>query len=160
MTFHKTHGRNYLKRLSASLLPFNTDSLIRPASSLPSIRVTLAEEGATEDAERDFQLHKQQIEAELEAISTETLTLQRRSSRNKYHAVTVPLSVKHQVTETPSTMARPRSPPRKNDVDHEYLQGLLDDKLLLIRQQLVSSVEIYSSCYLVRAYLLQHWPCA
>ena len=134
MEFRKPRSRNYLKRLSVGFLQFHPDSRVRPASSLPSVRVEGEEEAA-----RDFQLYiRRQIEAEIEV---ETLTLsRRRSSGSKYLPVTVPLSVKHQVTETPSIMARPRSPPRKNEVDHEYLQGLLDDKLLVIRQQLVSGL--------------------
>ena len=56
-------------------------------------------------------------------------------------AVTVPSSVRYRVSrERPeSNMARPRSPQKKNDVDHEQMQLLLDQQLSDIRQQLVST---------------------
>ena len=56
-------------------------------------------------------------------------------------AVTVPSSVKYRVSrERPeSKMARPRSPQKKNDADHEQMQLLLDQQLSDIRQQLVST---------------------
>ena len=136
MEFLDPQRRNlYLKRLSASFLHSYSGADLRQASSLPTICIS------TEDAaekEHVLQLHRQQIEAELEIVTTETLASLKR--RSKYQAVTIPSSVKHQVTETPSSMARPRSPQRKNEVDHVYLQGLLDERLAVIRQQLVSLV--------------------
>lgn len=132
MEFLSPHDRNYLKRLSGTFFHKYTSARLRQATSLPSIST----EKDVEEAARDLQLQKQRIEAELEIFTTETLAYSRRKS--KYHAVTIPLSVKHQVTETPSSMARPRSPQRKNEVNHEHLQSLLDEQLSVIRQQLVS----------------------
>ena len=131
MEFLKPHHRNYyLKRLSASFLYTYSGADLRQASSLPTVCIESEEETA---ATHVLQLHRQRIEAELEILTTQTLARSKR--RSKYQAVTIPSSVKHQVTETPSAMARPRSPQRKNE---ESLQGLLDEQLAVIRQQLVS----------------------
>ena len=133
MEFRKPQ-ETYLNRLSGGIF-----QKLRPSFSVPSgVGYTSAEE----DEARDFQLHKQRIEAELELITKEALSRPRRRSSG-YAAVTVPSSVKHQVIETQSAMARPRSPPRKKEVDHMYLQGLLDDQLAVIRQQLVSVVIVH-----------------
>ena len=136
MEFLRPRDRNYLKRLSATIFHTYTNAQLGQASSLPSIRISTEEEEDAETA-RDLQLHRQKLEAELDVATTETLAFSRR--RSKYNPVTIPLSVKHQVTEkTPSSMARPRSPQRKNEVNHDYLQGMLDEQLSVIRQQLVS----------------------
>ena len=130
--------RNYLKRLSAAFLYSSySGSDLRQAASLPTICIVTPEEAAA----HILQLHRQRIEEELEVFTTQTLARTKR--RSKYHAVTIPSSVKHQVSETPSTataavMARPRSPQKKNELDHEYLQSQLDEQLATIRQQLVS----------------------
>ena len=125
----------YLKRLSASFLHSYSGADLRQASSLPTVCISTEDAAGREDV---FRVHRQRIEAELEELTTETLASLKR--RSKYQAVTIPSSVKHQVTETTpgSSMARPRSPQRKNEVDH--LQGLLDERLAVIRQQLVSLV--------------------
>ena len=134
MEFLHPQRRNlYLKRLSASFLHSYSGADLRQATSLPTVCISTEDAAAEKDV---FKLHRQRIEAELEELTTETLASLKR--RSKYQAVTIPSSVKHQVTETPSgNMARPRSPQRKNDV---YLQGLLDEQLAVIRQQLVSLV--------------------
>lgn len=133
--------RNYLKRLSAAFLYSSYPGAdLRQATSLPTICIVSPEEATA----HILQLHRQRIEEELEVFTTQTLARTKR--RSKYHAVTIPSSVKHQVTETPSTttttttaaMARPRSPQKKNEMDHEYLQSQLDEQLAAIRQQLVS----------------------
>ena len=136
MTYRSSHG-SYLNPHAGGIFQRHR---LSSATSLPSICVTTPEESL------DFELHRQQIEAELEIITVETLASSKRSN-GKYAAVTVPPSVKHQVsqaaepnTDTASNMARPRSPQKKNEVDHEYLQGLLDEQLSIIRQRLVSSV--------------------
>ena len=123
---------------------------LRQSSSVPTgIGYTSAEGSET----RDVQLHKQRIEAELELITKETISRTPRRRRSSgYSAVTIPSSVKHQVIETQSAMARPRSPPRKKEVDHVYLQGLLDDQLSVIRQQLVSVVIVQELLYVLYAY--------
>lgn len=120
---------NYLYRKPSRVL-----QKPRPASLLPSVPT-----GAREA--QDFQLHRQRIEDELEIITTERLSISRHNSC-KYATVTVPSSVRHLVTERPltSTMARPRSPQKKNE---EYLQGLLDEQLSVIRQQLVGCCACY-----------------
>ena len=135
MEFLKPHQSHYLKRLSVSFLHTYSSSELRQASSLPTVCVNTEEDGAAE------QLHRQRIEAELEILTTQTLARSNKR-RSKYQAVTIPSSVKHQVTET--AMARPRSPQRKNEVDHEYLQGLLDEQLAVIKQQLVSACDRFS----------------
>ena len=119
---------SYLKRLSISFLHSYLNTELRQASSLPTVYVSTGEEAA--DALR---LHREKLEAELEELTTQTLARSKR--RSKYKAVTVPSSVKHQVTESAPAMARPRSPQRKNDAD---LQGMLDEQLAAIRRQLVS----------------------
>lgn len=119
------HGESYLYRKSGRVLQIS-----RPAS----LRLL----SVCADAElQDLQLHRDRIEAELEILTAERLSISRQNSC-KYITVTVPSSVKHQVTERPLTsiMARPRSPQKKND--DEYLQSLLDEQLSAIRQQLVS----------------------
>lgn len=116
------HSGNYLYRNTGRVLHKS-----RPASSLLSVCTDAREV-------QDFQLHRDRIEAELEILIAEKLSIRRHNSC-KYVRLTVPSSVKHQVTERPSIMARPRSPQKKND---EYLQSLLDEQLSAIRQQLVS----------------------
>ena len=136
MTYRSSHG-SYLNPHASGIFQTQRHRL-SSATSLPSICITTPEESL------DFELHRQQIEAELEIVTVETLASSRRSN-SKYAVVTVPSSVKHQVsqaaepdTDTASNMARPRSPQKKNEVDHEYLQGLLDEQLSIIRQRLVS----------------------
>ena len=89
---------------------------------------------------------KQQIEAELD------LKVQKLRGHRKYNSVTLPLSVKFSVTgEIPSkhqqlafissslntSMARPRSPQKKQDLEHDKAELLLDQTLLSIRRKLV-----------------------
>ena len=97
----------------------------------------------------DAEERKKQIEAE---IDLKVLTLR---GHRKYNSVTLPLSVKYSVTgEVPSkqhqlaflssslnsskpNMARPRSPQKKQDLEHDKAELLLDQTLLSIRQKLV-----------------------
>ena len=142
MEFRKPREK-YLNRLSGGIF-----QKLRSSSVPSGIGYTSAEGDET----RDFQLHKQRIEAELELITKETLSRPRRRSSG-YCAVTIPSSVKHQVIEIQSAMARPRSPPRKKEVDHVYLQGLLDDQLSVIRQQLVSLLSARVALRIVRVHI-------
>ena len=85
----------------------------------------------------DLEQQRRKVEEEVDLLTAETLSSFRRS---RYAAVTIPSSVKYKVNAGQfGSMARPRSPQKKNDVDHEQLQFLLDQQLSVIRQQLVSA---------------------
>ena len=101
---------------------------------------------------------KQQIEAELD------LRVQTLRGHRKYNSVSLPFSVKFSVTgEVPnkhpqlalstnstdgnrSSMARPRSPPKKQGLVRDKAELLLDQTLLSIRHQLVRTAAAQDCC--------------
>lgn len=108
----------------------------------PAVQTYITTQVVTSDQVRavtasDLEQQRRKVEEEVDLLTAETLSSFRRS---KYAAVTIPSSVKYSVNAgQPGNMARPRSPQKKNDVDHEQLQFLLDQQLSVIRQQLVSA---------------------
>ena len=110
-----------------------------PVAPVPPSTCTSAERDSLE-----FELYKKKIEEELDRVAAEKLQLSPKRHRSYAELeTTVPFSIKNQVTQLDPKavhiMARPRSPHRKSEQESEQLQHLLDQQLLSVRQQLVSS---------------------